>query len=132
MTQKRDVTTPEGGEVRQPESPPDAALYPPVDIYEDAEGIHLQADMPGVSRDRLTVQVDRDTLLIEGDAQIEMPEGMNALYADVRSTRFRRSFTLSSELKADAIDASLKDGVLSVRIPKREEAKPRRIEVRTR
>jgi HSP20 family molecular chaperone IbpA len=88
--------------------------------------------MPGVSRDRLTVQVDRDTLLIEGDAQIEMPEGMNALYADVRSTRFRRSFTLSSELKADAIDASLKDGVLSVRIPKREEAKPRRIEVRTR
>jgi HSP20 family molecular chaperone IbpA len=84
-----------------------------------------------VSRDRLTVQVDRDTLLIEGEAKIQVPEGMNALYADVRSTRYRRSFTLSSELKSEAIEANLKDGVLSVRIPKREEAKPRKIEVRT-
>ena len=132
MNEKQEVTKPGAGEVRQSEGQPETVLYPPVDIYEDAEGIHVQADMPGVSKDRLTVQVDRDTLLIEGEAKIEMPEGMNALYADVRSTRYRRSFTLSSELKSDAIDANLKDGVLSVRIPKREEAKPRRIEVRTR
>ncbi|MCG3200665.1 MAG: Spore protein SP21 [Gammaproteobacteria bacterium] len=131
MNQRQEVTTAEGGEVRKPEVQPEAVLYPPVDIYEDAEGIHLQADMPGVSKDRLTVQVDRDTLLIEGEAKIEMPEGMNALYADVRSTRYRRSFTLSSELKSEVIEANLKDGVLSVRIPKREEAKPRKIEVRT-
>lgn len=131
MTEKQEVTAAKTGEVRKAEDRPGPALYPPVDIYEDAEGIHLQADMPGVSKDRLTVQVDRDTLLIEGDAKIDMPEGMNALYADVRSTRYRRSFTLSSELQTDAIEANLKDGVLTVRIPKREEAKPRRIEVRT-
>jgi len=132
MSEKQEVTKPKTGELRQSEGQPEIALYPPVDIYEDGDGIHLQADMPGVSRDRLTVQVDRDTLLIEGEAKIDVPEGMDALYADVRSTRYRRSFTLSSELKSEAIEANLKDGVLSVRIPKREEAKPRRIEVRTR
>jgi HSP20 family protein len=67
---------------------------------------------------------------IEGDARIDMPEGMEALYADVRTPRYRRSFTLSGELETGQIDASLKDGVLTVRIPKRAEVRPRRIEVR--
>lgn len=106
-----------------------AVLQPPVDICEDAEGITLLADMPGVSRDRLTIQVDKDTLSIEGEARIEMPEGMQPLYADVRSTRYRRSFALSSELDTDSIDASLKDGVLNLRIRKRPESKPRKIDV---
>jgi HSP20 family molecular chaperone IbpA len=55
---------------------------------------------------------------------------MTAVYADVRSTLYRRSFVLSDELEADKTDASLKDGVLTVRIPKRAEVRPRRIEVR--
>jgi HSP20 family protein len=116
--------------VQQPEREPDVVLRPPVDIYEDADGITLTADMPGVSRDRLNIEVDKDMLLIEGVARIDMPEGMEALYADVRSTRYRRSFTLSGELETGHIDASLKDGVLSVRIPKRAEVRPRKIEVR--
>jgi len=109
---------------------PDVVLRPPVDIYEDANGITLMADMPGVSRDRLTIEVDKDMLQVEGDARIDMAEGMEALHADVRSTRYRRSFTLSGELETGQIDASLKDGVLSVRIPKRAEVRPRRIDVR--
>jgi HSP20 family protein len=108
----------------------DVVLRPPVDIYEDAEGITLMADLPGVSRERLNIEVDKDMLLIEGDAQVDMPEGMEALYADVRTPRYRRSFTLSGELETGAIDASLKDGVLSVHIPKRAEVRPRRIDVR--
>ncbi len=59
-----------------------------------------------------------------------MPEGMTALYADVRSTIYRRSFVLSDELESDKTEASLKDGVLTVRIPKRAELRPRRIQVR--
>jgi HSP20 family molecular chaperone IbpA len=55
---------------------------------------------------------------------------MEALYADVRVTHYRRSFTLSGELEPDKIEASLKDGVLTVRIPKRAELRPRKIEVR--
>jgi HSP20 family molecular chaperone IbpA len=106
-------------------------LQPPVDISEDAEGITLLADMPGVSRDRLNIQVDKDTLIIEGEAKIDMPEGMKPLYADVRSTHYRRSFAISSELDTENIDASLKDGVLILRVHKRPESKPRKIEVRS-
>jgi HSP20 family protein len=116
--------------VEQGAREPEVVLRPPVDIYEDAEGITLTADMPGVSRERLNIEVDKDVLLVEGDARIDMPEGMEALYADVRTTRYRRSFTLSGELETGEINASLKDGVLSVRIPKRAEVRPRRIEVR--
>ena len=116
--------------VEQGRREPEVVLRPPVDVYEDAEGIILTADMPGVSRERLNIEVDKDMLLVEGDARIEMPEGMEALYADVRTTRYRRSFTLSGELDTGEINASLKDGVLSVRIPKRAEVRPRRIEVR--
>jgi HSP20 family molecular chaperone IbpA len=127
-TERKDVkqTGPSGVQQREPE----VVLRPPVDIYEDAEGITLMADMPGVSRERLTIEVDKDMLMVEGDASIDMPEGMEALYADVRSTRYRRSFSLSGELESSQIDASLRDGVLSVRIPKRAEVRPRRIEVR--
>jgi HSP20 family molecular chaperone IbpA len=127
-TERKDVkqTGPSGVQQREPE----VVLRPPVDIYEDAEGITLMADMPGVSLERLTIEVDKDMLMVEGDASIDMPEGMEALYADVRSTRYRRSFSLSGELESSQIDASLRDGVLSVRIPKRAEVRPRRIEVR--
>lgn len=106
-----------------------AALLPPVDIFEDPVGITLKADLPGVSKERLSVQVDRNTLTIEGDAEIRMPEGMEALYADLHSTQFRRSFTLSRELQADRIDAQIQDGVLTLKVPAREEIRPRKIEI---
>ena len=106
-------------------------LRPPVNIFEDVGGITLEADMPGVSKDGLALHVDRDSLLVEGDVKFEMPEGMEALHADIRSTRYSRNFALSSELDIDGIDATLKDGVLRLRIPKRAEVRPRKIEVRT-
>jgi HSP20 family protein len=129
MTEKSDVTARGAGEAKDRD---DArpVLRPPVNIFEDPHGITLEADMPGVSKDRLNVQVDKDTLVVEGDAKIDMPAGMEALYADVRVTHYRRSFTLSGELEPDKIEASLKDGVLTVRIPKRAELRPRKIEVR--
>ena len=105
-------------------------IRPAVDIFEDAHGITVQAEMPGVSKDRLNVQADRNALVIEGRATLDMPEGMEALYADVRSTGYRRNFVLSGELETDRIEANLKDGLLTLRIPKRAEVRPRKIEVR--
>ena len=107
----------------------DAAIRPPVDVFEDTDGITLLADMPGVSRDRLELRVEGNSLILEGTVQFDLAENMEALYADVRANHFRRSFVLSRELETEKIDANLKDGVLTVRIPKRAESRPRKIEV---
>jgi HSP20 family molecular chaperone IbpA len=104
-------------------------LVPPADVLEDSEGITLRLDMPGVSKDRLTVQADKSTLTIEGEVQIAMPQGMEALYAEIQSTCYRRSFTLSGELDAEKTVANVSNGVLTVSIPKRAELRPRKIEV---
>jgi HSP20 family molecular chaperone IbpA len=86
--------------------------------------------MPGVSKERLDIKIDKDTLSIDGVSKVPMPDGMEALHADVRSTRYQRSFSLSSELDGEKADASLKDGVLTLSIPKREKYQPRKVEVR--
>lgn len=105
------------------------ALQPRVDIYEDTGGITLHADLPGVPKDRLAIDVDGDTLRIEGEVVLDAPESMEATYAEVRLARFRRAFTLSPELDSGGIQAQFRDGVLSLRIPKHAHAQPRRIEV---
>lgn len=108
----------------------DAALMPPVDVIEDSTGITLCADLPGVPKDKLNLHVEADTLTIEGEVCIPMPEGMEASYAEVSVPRFRRAFTLSKELDAGKVSAELKNGVLNLRIPKAEHAQPRRIEIK--
>jgi HSP20 family protein len=131
MADTTDVATRPSTDVQSEPRMPERVLIPPVDIRENDDGITLMADMPGVSRDQITIQVDKNTLVIEGNAQFDMPEGIQALYADVRSTHYRRSFALSGELQTENIDANLNNGVLTLRIPKRPELKPRKIEVRT-
>jgi HSP20 family protein len=109
----------------------ESVLRPPVDIHETAEDITLQADMPGVSKERLDIRVEGTNLLIQGEIGIAPQEQMAPLYADVRATTYRRSFVLSNELETDKIQANLKDGLLTLRIPKRAEVRPRRIEVQS-
>ncbi|MBW9265470.1 MAG: Hsp20/alpha crystallin family protein [Candidatus Thiodiazotropha sp. (ex. Lucinisca nassula)] len=109
---------------------PQRSIRPNVDILEDETGITLRADLPGVTKEGLDIQVDNETLSIDGKAEIDMPEAMQARYADVRATRYQRSFSLSSELDGDKTEANFKDGVLSLRIPKREQYQPRKIEIR--
>lgn len=104
-------------------------VAPAVDIFEDAGGITLLADMPGVSKDRLDVKLDGDNLSIEGRVELDAPSEMRALWAEVSTPRFRRTFTLSRELDGARIEANLKDGVLTLRVPKQGHAQPRRIEV---
>ena len=106
------------------------ALLPPVDVIEDASGITLYADLPGVSKDRLNLQVDGETLTIEGEMNLEMPQGMEATHAEVGVPRFRRVFSLSKELDTEKLSAELKQGVLKLHIQKAEHAKPRKITVK--
>ena len=108
-----------------------AAMLPAVDIFEDDACVTIMADMPGVSRDRLVVRVDGDGLMIEGAAKAQdSSAGMEIVYGEVLNPIYRRSFTLSRDLDPDKIEASLNQGVLKLVIPKSEQAKPRRIEVK--
>lgn len=116
-------------QVSPPSQEQERTVQPAVDVFEDEAGITLLADMPGVPRERLEIRVEGDALLIEGSVQPATPEGLEAVYAELRIPRYRRSFTLSRELDNAKIDASIKDGVLTLRIPKLAHAQPRRIEV---
>lgn len=126
---ERDQTT-NVTQTGQTRNMPKQALAPAVDIAENESGIVLFADMPGVAKDRLTLKVEGDNLTIEGQAQVDVPENIELLHSEVRSPYFRRSFTLSRDLDPAKIEATLKNGVLQMHIPKSEEARPKRIDVK--
>ena len=106
-----------------------AAMLPPVDVVEDATRIVLYADLPGVPKDKLSLRVEADTLTIDAEVSLPLSTHMEASHAEVLVPRFQRSFTLGQELDRASISAELKNGVLTLTIPKAEHAKPRRIEV---
>lgn len=105
-------------------------LLPPVDIVEDAGGITLKADLPGVRQEQVSIGVDGRTLTIEAPLSLGEANSLVSVYTEVRANHYRRSFELSSELDTEHIEATMKDGVLALRLPKLERAKPRRVEVR--
>lgn len=107
----------------------EAVLLPPVDVIEDAGGITLYADLPGVPKDKLSLKLDDGTLSIEGELALDVPEGMQASHAEVSLPRYRRAFTLSKELDGNQVSAQFSQGVLKLRIPKAAHAQPRRIVV---
>jgi HSP20 family molecular chaperone IbpA len=108
----------------------EAAMLPPVDVIEDANGITLFADLPGVPKDKLRLHVESDNLTIEGEVALDLPEGMEPSHAEVTLPRYRRVFTLSKELDSDKVSAEFNQGVLKLRIPKAEHLQPRRVEVK--
>ncbi|WP_045462516.1 Hsp20/alpha crystallin family protein [Caballeronia cordobensis] len=103
---------------------------PSGDIVENAHAITLWADLPGVSRERLEIKVHDGALSIEGEAILPVSQELRLSHAEVRVPYFSRRFSVSDDFDTTKIDALLKDGVLKLAIPRREEAKPRKIEVR--
>lgn len=108
----------------------EAYLTPPVDVIEDALGITLYADLPGVPKDKLQLQVDADRLTIEGEVSLKLPAGLESTHVDVGTSRYRRVFTLSKELDTEKVAAEFDRGVLKLRIPKAAHAQPRKVEIR--
>lgn len=104
-------------------------LIPPVDVIEDAGGITLIADMPGVSRDKLDLRLETNSLTIEGELVLDVPTDMESRYAEIKHQRYQRTFALSRELDGEKAVAELANGVLRVRIPKTQHAQPRKIQI---
>jgi HSP20 family molecular chaperone IbpA len=104
-------------------------LIPPVDIYEDSHGVTLWADLPGVSKDKLNVSVHDGNLSIEAEAVVPVPSNLRVQHAEMREPHFARTFVLSPDFDTSTIEANLANGVLKLTIARRDEARPRRIEV---
>ncbi|MGR9037923.1 MAG: Hsp20/alpha crystallin family protein [Gammaproteobacteria bacterium] len=109
--------------------PNEAVMIPPVDVIEDSSGITLTADLPGVEKENLIMEVDANTLTIEGKLSLSAPENMEATHAEVSLPRYKRMFTLSKELDSEKISAEFKQGVLTLRIPKAQHLQPRKIPI---
>lgn len=102
-------------------------LTPAVDIFENEAAMTLVADLPGVPKDRLSLGIDKGVLTIEALAPAASEEG--GLFCEFGTTGYYRRFQLPDTLEFDKVAADLKDGVLTVRMPKAAAARPRKIEV---
>lgn len=100
---------------------------PAVDIWETAEDVVLQFDMPGVDKDSVDLTVDKGLLTVTGNADEE--ESGTAVYRETRVGDYRRQFNLTKDVDPDAITAEMEAGVLTVKIHKPEKAKPKRIQI---
>ena len=103
---------------------------PAVDVVEDADKIELLVDLPGVKQEELEIQVEKDVLTLRGTRKVERKEDKEHFRRYERVTGgFVRSFTLSQKVDAEKISAALKDGVLTLTLPKKPEAQPKQIKV---
>ncbi len=111
-----------------PEEREMTAAYP-VDIREEDDSIMVEAELPGFKREEIDVNLDQGILSISAERKSEEEKGKEHLN-ERRFTRVERSFTLPAAVDESNVDAKLEDGVLRLRMPKGEEAKPKRIEVK--
>lgn len=110
---------------------PGPVFTPAVDIFENETAITVLADMPGVKADGLTIDLRENVLTIEGRVPVPERSGEKILLHEYETGSFRREFRLTNLIDQGKIDASLRDGVLRLVLPKAEAARPRKIEVRT-
>jgi HSP20 family protein len=104
--------------------------YPAVDLLEGKDSYLIRAELPGMKREDIKVEVKDGTLVVSGERKSEKPaEGVEYRHVERVNAKFWRSFSLPETVKQDGIEASYTDGVLEIRVPKAEEAKPRQIEV---
>ena len=103
---------------------------PAVDILETKNDLRLYADMPGVDQKTISITVDKGILMIEGNVDTEPIEGYELEYKEYDIGDYQRSFTLADTVDQDKISANFVNGVLELILPKAEEAKPRKIEVK--
>jgi HSP20 family protein len=108
---------------------PARVFLPTADIYETNDALNVVLEMPGVEKSSVEVRVEDGVLKIDGRLDFSKYQGLQPLYTEYNVGHYSRSFRLSSKIDQNKIAAELKDGVLSLVLPKVEEAKPRTIQV---
>jgi len=123
VQQKREL------EKKQEATAPARLFVPTTDIFETEQALSLIVEMPGVDKSKVDISVEDGVLTIQGQIDFSKYEGMQPVYTEYNIGHYRRSFSLSNKIAPDQIAAEMQDGVLTLVLPKAEEAKPRRISV---
>jgi HSP20 family protein len=123
VQQKREV------EKKQEATIPARVFLPVTDIFETDQSLTVILEMPGVDKDNVDVKVENDVLTIDGWIDFSRYEGLQPVYTEYNIGNYARSFQLSSKIDQDRISAELRDGVMTLVLPKSEKAKPRKISV---
>jgi HSP20 family protein len=108
---------------------PARTFLPTTDIFETGEALTMLIEMPGVDRSRVDVNFDNGVLTIQGQIDFSKYEGLQPVYTEYNIGHYRRSFALPNRIDQENIRAEMNDGVLTLVMPKVEEAKPRRLAV---
>ena len=104
--------------------------HPAVDVLESKDAYLIRAELPGMKREEIHVELKEGTLVVSGERKSEKPaEGVQYHHVERVAAKFQRAFSLPDTAKPDEIDASYKDGILEIRVPKAERAKPRQIDI---
>lgn len=132
QTSSQELEKRETGDVRAAEGTrPGPVVAPAVDIFESADAISVLADIPGVEAEDLVIDLNEDVLTITGPCKDPEREGEREVVREYRCGTFQRRFTLSEVVDQAGIDATISDGVLKLRLPKVDRAKPTKIEVKS-
>lgn len=126
MNEKKDVAKTEGHAVEQSSQLP--TMTPVVDIYENENEILLFADMPGVTKENIRVNIDNGKLSVSGVRKLETAG--TADWEEFGDVEYLRNFSVPQSIDVAKVNAELKDGVLKLHLPKSEAAKPRQIEIK--
>ena len=117
-------------ETKEETTLPLRVFLPTADIYETQDALTVILEMPGVEKGNVDVRVEEGVLRVQGRLDVAKYQGLQPLYIEYNVGHYSRSFQFSSKIDQSKIEAALKDGVLSLSLPKVEEAKPRTIDVR--
>lgn len=123
VQQKREV------DKAQEPTTPMRAFLPTADIFENEDALTVVLEMPGVDKSNIDVDIENGVLTVEGRIDFDKYKDMQPIYSEYNVGPYRRSFRISSRVDQDKIKAEMRDGVITLILPKAEEAKPRRIEV---
>jgi HSP20 family molecular chaperone IbpA len=116
-------------ESKQESTIPARSFVPVTDVFETDQALMVILEMPGVGKNSVEVDVENDVLTIQGRIDFSKYDGLQPLYTEYNIGNYRRSFQLSDKIEQDKIKAELKDGVMTLVLPKAAKAKPRRIKV---
>ena len=116
-------------EKKQESTAPARTFVPSADIFETEPALTVVLEMPGVDKNNVDVSIEDGVLTVQGRLDFAKYEGLQPIYTEYNIGHYRRSFSLSQKIEQTKISAEMADGVLTLVLPKAEEAKPRRITI---